>query len=144
MTDSFDAPPRCDPTAADRSDDQSVADAVLHIIGDRCEWASPSSLTALGWHPRALIGMRRQDMVHPDDLARVSAAVVGADQEHQWVTPRLRYRFRHPTSEWQWVSAVAHRIDCFGNASPNWALVLKPEPREHDQPAAISAFSAKK
>lgn len=126
---------------ADGLGEASIPDAVLHLVGDRCEWASPSSLAALGWDPRALIGKRRQDLVHPDDLARIAAAVAKTDREQQWVTPRLHYRFRHPTSDWQRVSAIAHRIDCFGNNSPTWALVVRPDPHESDYEAGDLRFS---
>lgn len=104
-------------------------DAVLHLADDCCVWASASSSEVLGWQARELIGRTQAQMLHPDDFARVAATTRTAMQSDLSVTPRLRYRFRHRSGHWQWVSAVAHRIDYF-DGSPTWAVVIKPASNE--------------
>lgn len=84
-----------------------MSDVVLHIGPDqRCCWASPSVTRLLGWRPEELIGRSREEMVHPDDLARlVQARISPVGQSME-----VQYRFRCASGSYRWVSGVLRRL----------------------------------
>ncbi len=79
-----------------------------------CRYASPSHLRVLGDRPDEMEGRRSADVVHPEDLARLTAAFTSmADVApgHDGVAT-LTYRRRHRDGSWHVLDAViTNRLD---------------------------------
>jgi len=72
-------------------------------------YISPSSELVTGFAPSVLMGMDFTDLVHPDDLGKISSAIEmvlaqpGAVQE-------MRLRLRHADGGWRWVEMIARNL----------------------------------
>ena len=66
---------------------------------------SPSVETVLGYQPDEFVGTRSGELVHPDDLPKLSAVV------HQLIEgvdpPRPALRLRHKSGHWVWIERIA-------------------------------------
>ena len=94
--------------------------AVLHHawgifgVGDahgRVLWVSPSVEAVLGYRPEELVGSRGSDLVHPDDLERVTGAYSALVE--RGTTPRpFTVRCQHRSTEWRHLELVfTNRLD---------------------------------
>lgn len=54
---------------------ENASDIVLAFVGDELVWASPSVQRLLGYTPADLMGPVRVELLHPDDVSTVSAAM---------------------------------------------------------------------
>ncbi len=80
---------------------------VLDASGHRF-YQSPSFQTVLGYSEEELAGLATFDLFHPDDRARVLAAIGQAFQSGQ--TMRLEYRVRHRDGSWRTIESTASLI----------------------------------
>ncbi len=92
---------------------ETAADVVLLMDADGAiQYASPSSVGLLGFTPDEMLGRVAQQMVHPDDVDRLTE--VGSDRL-QFGTPQMaEYRLRRADGSYVWVSnsvsAVLHPV----------------------------------
>ena len=96
-----------------RSLSETAADVVLLMDSlGMIQYASPSSIGLLGFTPDEMLGRIAQQMVHPDDVERLSA--VGADRLHLGTPQMAEYRLRTADGSYVWVSnsvsAVLHPV----------------------------------
>jgi PAS domain S-box-containing protein len=83
--------------------EQSADLITRHALDGRFLYVSPASDMLLGLAPVDLVGRNALELVHPDDLATLSAHVTGADiPDRVELTVRLRHRDGH----WVWAEAV--------------------------------------
>jgi PAS domain S-box-containing protein len=75
---------------------------VRRTIDGRRLYVSPSCLQVFGYTPEELLGKSVLDLIHPDDLARVSQpmTVPGGDSS------RLTWRLRHKDGHYIWLEGV--------------------------------------
>ena len=69
-------------------------------------YISPGSMRVFGYTPEEMAGISPQDMTHPDDLPRVSEAILELIQKRLPHLPEpLRYRARRKDGSWIWVES---------------------------------------
>jgi diguanylate cyclase (GGDEF)-like protein/PAS domain S-box-containing protein len=78
-----------------------MSDVVLLVNEGTVEWISPSVTAVAGWLPDEVVGTGPADLVHPDDLDRLLAAWLPAED----LLPRMRYRLRSKDGTYHWVDA---------------------------------------
>jgi PAS domain S-box-containing protein len=67
-------------------------------------YVSPGSERVFGYTPDQLQQQNAQDMVHPDDMARVMEAIFSLIEEHKSrLAEPLCYRARHKDGHWIWI-----------------------------------------
>ncbi|HEY2660195.1 MAG TPA: ATP-binding protein [Caulobacteraceae bacterium] len=72
--------------------------------GGRITFVTPSCLTALGYRPEEMIGMRALDLTHPDDVATIFPALTDFIAAGPDATPiTTQHRARHKDGHWIWV-----------------------------------------
>ena len=77
-------------------------------VGDargRVLWVSPSVEAVLGYRPDELVGTRGSDLVHPDDLERVTGAY-RALVEQRTASGPFTVRCQHRSTEWRHLELV--------------------------------------
>lgn len=80
---------------------ENMSDVVLLVNEGTVEWISPSVTAVAGWLPDEVVGTGPADLVHPDDLDRLLAAWLPAED----LLPRMRYRLRSKDGTYHWVDA---------------------------------------
>jgi diguanylate cyclase (GGDEF)-like protein/PAS domain S-box-containing protein len=78
---------------------ENVSDIVVHTRGGRIAWISPSVTDTYGGTPEDYIGMRTEDLIHPEDrgLLEASQATVGSGGK---LVVRARLRGVRDTYHW--------------------------------------------
>ncbi|MGH8028620.1 MAG: diguanylate cyclase domain-containing protein [Arenimonas sp.] len=79
----------------------------LRADGQR-PYVSAAAATVLGWTPAELAGPR-EDLVHPDDRARVATETARLFEEGGTLV--TTYRMRHRDGHWVWLEASGQRVD---------------------------------
>ena len=69
---------------------------------DTLVYASPAA-RRLGYEPADLVGRRRSDLIHPEDLERLNRILVATDGGERTAQAERQYRIRHANGEWVWV-----------------------------------------
>ena len=78
-------------------------------------YVSPSSQAALGVPPDALLGRPLLDEVHPEERARLAAALQAVKGQAGQVVDRTEFRTRHADGTWRWMEATG--TNQIGNAA---------------------------
>lgn len=87
---------------------QNSTDVVFDIAADGSyRWVSPAVQEVLGWSPEELVGLTPADLVHPDDLTDVSAALSRAVDGQSAVA---EFRIRCVDGGYRWVSATSRQV----------------------------------
>jgi len=85
---------------------EHASDVILVGNGDgKIVYASPSVTEAFGYQPDDLVGLDGFDIVHPDDIDKVTAAFA-TQAEHPRVPARVEVRARHADGSWREVETV--------------------------------------
>ncbi len=83
---------------------ENVLDLVAQISPDGAFiYVSPSYEAVLGYPPQRLVGTSAFAFVHPEDLARVQAALAEALQQG---TGRVEFRYRHADGRYVWLDTL--------------------------------------
>jgi len=82
--------------------------SLLDVTG-RIRFWSPSATETLGWKAEEMIGRDAREHVHPDDVARVGAAIV-AVAAVPGSSRRETFRVRHRDASWRVVESVARNL----------------------------------
>ena len=80
---------------------------VLGHADGRRSYVSPAVRSMLGYSQEEALAAHLRDLVHPDDLGRVIAAIRGVSPEHPHAS--VTHRARHQDGHWLWVEA-AYRL----------------------------------
>ena len=89
---------------------QSSSDLVFAVDRTRAvTYASPSSTAVLGFEPEELMASLTGDLIHPDDLDYVRAAIGGATQA-PGASTELLFRVRRRSGEWLWLEGLATNL----------------------------------
>jgi PAS domain S-box-containing protein len=72
-------------------------------------YASPSIMHILGYPPEEMVGRNALDLVHPDDLARMSAVFQQILQTPE-KSVRAESRLRHQNGAWRWFEGVGTNL----------------------------------
>ena len=87
---------------------ENAADIVFRVdASDHYEWVSPSVADRLGWRVEEVVGRSPFDLVHPDDLATLSA--VGADAASGQVAS-YEARIRRADGGYSWFSIASRPV----------------------------------
>jgi PAS domain S-box-containing protein len=87
---------------------EHVSDVVSVISSDGViQYESPSVERLLGWRPDELVGRPILDYVHPDDAARVSAALAHRIADPTPVNPPTVFRVRARDGSWRVLAAMS-------------------------------------
>jgi PAS domain S-box-containing protein len=79
--------------------------ARLTVAGE-IKYVSPGSLQVFGYTPEEQMRQSPVEMVHPDDIGRVAAAITGLVDRRQPRLPEpLVYRARHKDGHWIWIES---------------------------------------
>jgi PAS domain S-box-containing protein len=101
---------------------EHAADVIVVVAADgNVRYASPAAQSVLGLTPDALSGRSMLADVHPEDQARLSAAlqaVVGLPGE---VVERTEFRMRHSDGSWRWLEATG--TNQIGNSAVNGIVI---------------------
>ena len=91
---------------------ENAPDMITRITPEgHIKYISPSCERVFGYTPEEHILLTPMEMCHPDDLAMVSAAIVGMVERKQRRLPEpLTYRGRRKDGQWIWVEANPHLI----------------------------------
>ncbi len=81
---------------------------VLDIAG-RIRFQSPSVERVLGYPPEELLGRKALDWIHPEDMARVQAALRRVRRQPPVTTP-VECRFRHVNGSWVTLQSVGREF----------------------------------
>src|ERR1700675_1822896 len=73
-----------------------AADGVIH-------YASPSTTRVLGYAPEELVGRNGFELVHPEDLSRITADYCEV-LERPEAALRTELRLRHQDGTWRWIA----------------------------------------
>jgi diguanylate cyclase (GGDEF)-like protein/PAS domain S-box-containing protein len=92
-----------------RSVVQSASDMVAIVAADGLRYVSPAIETVLGYAPDDFDGWRG-DIVHPDDIPRVVAAIAEVRSQPHEASLELQYRARHADGSWREVETVATNL----------------------------------
>lgn len=79
----------------------NMLDMVMQVGADlSIEYASPSHIQSTGYSPGTLMGRRLHDLVHPDDLPRVTEVLnrIGMDKNYT-----CELKFRHASGKYLWI-----------------------------------------
>jgi PAS domain S-box-containing protein len=76
---------------------------LIDLTGNR-QYVSPAHMRLLGYPAEELIGKSILSLVHPEDLARVSAALAEGFRTH--TTQHAEFRTRHADSHYIWQEAI--------------------------------------
>ncbi|MGY5846711.1 PAS domain-containing protein [Salegentibacter sp. HM20] len=83
--------------------------ALLDKNGDYI-YASPSSITQLGFDPQDLKGNNAFDFIHPDDTPKATKALTQIFEEKR--VEIEAFRFRHKAGGWRWLETIlTNRLD---------------------------------
>ncbi len=89
---------------------QSSSDLVFAVDRTRAvTYASPSSTAVLGFEPDELLASLTGELIHPDDLDAVRAAIGGTTQA-PGASTELLFRVRHRSGEWLWLEGLATNL----------------------------------
>ena len=82
---------------------------VVSVVGQDgiIQYESPSVERLLGWRPEELLGRHVLDYVHPDDVARVSAAIARRIADPAPVNPPTEFRVRARDGSWRVLAAMS-------------------------------------
>jgi PAS domain S-box-containing protein len=89
---------------------ESSPDAVTLL--DRAgivRYENPATSRVLGYPPHQLVGTNAFDLVHPDDLERLTGALSQALDDGA-PTPTLEFRFRHCDGSWRTLESLAQPL----------------------------------
>ena len=101
----------------------NIKDLIIRVDSqNNVIYASPSSYELLGYQPEELLEINGFDLIHPDDLEKVSEQMDLAMQSGP-VGLRLEERLRHKNSAYIWVEVTANAIYKDENQPPT-ELVL--------------------
>jgi diguanylate cyclase (GGDEF)-like protein/PAS domain S-box-containing protein len=92
-----------------RSVVQSASDIVAIVAPDGLRYVSPAIETVLGYTPAEMEGLRG-DIVHADDLPRITAALAEVRKQPHGAALELQYRARHADGGWRDVETVATNL----------------------------------
>lgn len=83
--------------------------ALLDKNGDYI-YASPSSITQLGFDPQDFEGNNAFDFIHPDDIPKATKALTQIFEEKR--VEIEAFRFRHKAGGWRWLETIlTNRLD---------------------------------
>jgi len=78
-------------------------DLLVHIDNrDTIVYASPAS-RRFGYAPEDLVGRTRSELVHPEDLERLSRVLTATVDSQRTAQAERQYRIRHADGSWVWV-----------------------------------------
>lgn len=82
---------------------------VVSVVGQDgiIQYESPSVERLLGWRPEELLGRQVLDYVHPDDVARVRAAIARRIEDPAPVNPPTEFRVRARDGSWRVLAAMS-------------------------------------
>ena len=85
------------------------ASDVVSVVGQAgiIKYESPSIERLLGWRPEELLGRQILDYVHPDDVARVSAAIADRIADPAPVNSPTEFRVRARDGSWHVLAAMS-------------------------------------
>ncbi len=87
-------------------------------------YGSPSVETVLGYLPEEVVGRRAEELVHPDDRARVLEAHRAAMRD-PWTAQRgVEFRFRHMDGTWRVLEALGSALQ-YRSGGPQAILTLR-------------------
>ncbi len=91
---------------------------VVSVVGQDgiIQYESPSVERLLGWRPDELLGRHILDYVHPDDVARVSAAIARRIADPAPVNPPTEFRVRARDGSWRVLAAMSRVTQDEGGA----------------------------
>jgi diguanylate cyclase (GGDEF)-like protein/PAS domain S-box-containing protein len=72
-------------------------------------YVSPSSERVTGYPPSALLGIEPRDLIHPDDIGTVDAALATVLAQPGGES-RLELRYQHADGAWHWHEAVVRNL----------------------------------
>jgi two-component system, cell cycle sensor histidine kinase and response regulator CckA len=85
---------------------ENLSDLVTILAPDgTIQYISPSIRTVLGYEPEERLGRRAFDLMHPDDVERVSRFMREAIQAGH-TAARVAYRYRHKDGSWRHVESA--------------------------------------
>lgn len=86
---------------------ENMSDVVLLMQDGLITWVSPSAERVVGANPEQFIGRDPIEFAHPDDVARIREAALGAGAD---APPRIRCRVRAVDGGYHWVDVEANMI----------------------------------
>jgi PAS domain S-box-containing protein len=72
-------------------------------------YASPAATRVLGYPVDDLMGVNLFELLHPDDIARISA-ILGGLLESPGNTATAEYRMRHQDGSWRWIEGTGTNL----------------------------------
>jgi PAS domain S-box-containing protein len=72
-------------------------------------YASPSVTSVTGYAPDELIGVKKQTLIHPDDLEEMSGHIAGLIERAEGAIT-LEYRLRCKDGSWRWMESTANYL----------------------------------
>jgi PAS domain S-box-containing protein len=82
---------------------------LLLDTGGRVLYGSPATVRVLGYEPEDLLGTAIFDVVHPEDLARMTVRFAGLVAK-PGVAPPFVFRARHRGGGWRWIESIGHNL----------------------------------
>jgi PAS domain S-box-containing protein len=82
---------------------------IVSVVGQDgiIQYESPAVERLLGWRPEELLGRHVLDYVHPDDVARLSAAIARRIADPAPVNPPTEFRVRARDGSWHVLAAMS-------------------------------------
>lgn len=105
------------------------AQDLISIVGldGIVRFQSPSSQTVLGYTPEQLVGRNALELIHPEDLPLVQAALARAFQEPDRPST-VEYRFRHADGSWRMLESIGRQLS---GENPPVVVVNSRDETEH-------------
>lgn len=89
---------------------ENARDMVLVLDRDgRNTYVSPANERQVGWAAEERLGRAALELVHPDDVGRVQAALAALLGD-PGASASAEYRWRHKDGRWMWVEATGHNL----------------------------------
>ncbi|HEU4518224.1 MAG TPA: PAS domain S-box protein, partial [Microvirga sp.] len=108
---------------------------MLRRLGGQRIYVSPASQAMLGYSPETFLGMRREDVIHPDDLPRIRAIYDELSPQRPTITDM--HRLKHRDGHWVWVEAVFRLTEDDG--LPTVLVAIRDVSDRHAQSAELEA-----
>ncbi len=115
-------------------------DIVLRLDPEgTCLSVNPACKSILGYEPEELVGQTMGGLIHPDDYAKMRAALVRL-REGATVDGRLLYRARHKDGRWIWLESQPQGVHApFGGGLLETSDVIRDVTERMEHEAALTA-----